>query len=228
MRGIITTTVILLFSMNLKSQIRIDFGIRGGFGISNQCWKYTQPEFEWVSGSKESQIGYELYLSNEIHVGKNISLIPEVGFIEKGFYSDTINRDITSAGGSFIRNTVETQNLSINLLTRIGVPTKLKVKPFVTIGAKFDYLINVKDWSFKVNGELNDDYHDYVFSDYKPVIISGLIGIGIEWNDLISIEYQVNTPLESSTINNPIKIKDKYQGITLGVKLLRVNKKSGM
>lgn len=228
MRGVIVTSLVMLFSMNLNAQTRIDLGVRGGIGISNQYWKYTQPEFEWVSGSKENQKGYELYLTSEIHFGKYFSLIPEIGLIEKGFYSNIINRDIASAGGSFIRNTVETQNLTFNVLTRIGIPTRLKVKPFVTIGAKLDHLINVKDWLFKVNGELNDDYHDFIFSDYKSVITSGLLGFGIEWNDLISIEYQINTPFESSTKNNPIQVRDKYQGITIGGKLIRINKESGM
>ena len=214
--------------MNLNSQTRIDLAIRGGIGISNQYWKYTQPEFEWVSSSKENQKGYELYLTCEIHLGKFLSLKPEIGIIEKGFYSDKINKDIVSAGGLFERNTVETQNLSFNILSRLGIPTKFKVKPFLSIGTKLDHLINVRDWLFRVNGKLHDDYHDFIFSDYKNLIASGLVGFGIEWNDFISIEYQINIPLESSTKDNPIQVKDRYQGVTIGIKLLKLNKESGM
>lgn len=102
MRNILVTSIIIVFTfINGFSQGNIKLGMRGGVGISNQYWQYTQPQFEWVSGNKENQKGFELYLSSEIPLTNYLILKSELGIIEKGFYSDTINRDITSAGGSF-------------------------------------------------------------------------------------------------------------------------------
>lgn len=229
MRNILLTSFILACTfVNGNSQDNIKLGIRGGLGISNQYWQYIQPQFEWVSGKKENQKGFELYLTSEVPLTNYLSLKPEFGIIEKGFYSDPINRDITSAGGSFEKNTVETINLSLNILAKLQLPFKSKIRPYVLSGLKLDHLIEVNDWLFTVNGNLIDDYHDFIFSDYKEIISSGLVGFGIEWNDYISFEYQYNFSFMSSTENNSIQVTDRYQGITVGVMFLRTNKDSGM
>lgn len=224
MKNIVITIVLVVCSLlNGISQNEFNLGIRGGFGVSNQYWQYTQPQFEWASGSRENQIGFELYLTSEIPMTNYLSLKPEFGLMQKGFYSDTINRDIASAGGSFEKNTVETLNLSLNLLAKLQLPLKSKIKPFVISGLKLDHLIKVKDWLFTVNGNLHDDYHDFIFNDYKEIVPSGVLGFGIEWNDFISIEYQYNFPFVSSTKDNSIQVRDKYHGVTIGLMFLRLN-----
>lgn len=108
------------------------------------------------------------------------------------------------------------------------MPLKSKIKPYVLSGLKLDHLIKVNDWLFTINGKLNDDYHDFIFSDYIDIISSGLVGFGIEWNDYFSIEYQYNFPFVSSTKENSIQVRDRYQGISIGITLIRINKESSM
>lgn len=215
-----------LFGVNVMAQdqgllSRVDFGVRAGIGSSNQHWQFTIPQFEYLSGDIGWQCGYELYLTSDIPLVKTLSLSPEFGVIQKGFYSDKINLDIASAGGSFQRNTVEIMNLSLNLLAKYEIPLKSVFRPFITVGPKIDHLIQVKDWIFSVNGEMHDDYHDFIFDDYRKVVVSGVVGLGVVWNDFLSIQYQSNLPVMSSTANNHIKVKDRYHGISLGVKVLK-------
>lgn len=86
-----------------------------------------------------SKIGFQLHAVGEIPVAKNLTLSPELGFIQRSFgYKNTVSFTDTT----FTTNATEKQ-VWISLPVSIQYQfSSIKFKPYVAIGFETDYLLN--------------------------------------------------------------------------------------
>ncbi len=74
-------------------------------------------------------------------------------------------------------------NISLNIGGKV-TPFRTKLKPYIILGLRGDYLISYKDFEVQYNGETQTIYGGEL-DDYNEFVLSGLIGIGLEYNELI-------------------------------------------
>lgn len=213
---------VTLFSGLLKSQSTVYFGIRGGLGVTSQYWQYNVPEQEWTVNHRY-QHSHELYITGEVQATKFWRIIAEWGRSEKGFYTNTKKRKELSRIVMWKPDFVEFDNVSFHLLSKFIVPTKWTIKPYLIAGPKFDQIgaINTTEHNkdFKILG-INYNWYSYtILSDYKGIVISGLLGFGLEWKRMVTIDYRFSIPFESSTRNGLMQVWEKYHGLTVGVNI---------
>jgi hypothetical protein len=187
---------VLFFLANSIHAQKIHFGLKGGLLRTNQMYDrlIVQETLFFlenvmfpagnvaVSGNHQARIGVGISAFAEIFPYKsgNISFILGVGYRQKGFTTDMVNR----LGGVLPPLQEKSNNrfdcLSISLAERFYIKTF-----YITIGGYYDYLFN-----YRVHPE-----YDYVYSHYKKAEISPFICFGktIPVNQsALQIEFELN------------------------------------
>ncbi len=131
--------------------------------------------------------------------------------------------DIQFAGGQQLKETVETSNLTLNILGQIKLPVKF-INFYSLFGFNANHLLSVDDWDLVFQNNKRNDFHDFIFDEYTFIVCAGIVGAGIEINEIIYMEYRYNFPFMSST-KGEIKVKDSYSGFAFGVYLNKIFEK---
>ena len=213
-RIILKTTffgIFLLISRIVSAQFIDNYGLRIGVGISNQYWEYKYDMFSNLSGWKENRLGPIIYLNAEKKIIKYLSIRTEFGYNQKGFKDEIY----------YINSTLEDNVILHNLSLNIGgkfTPIDTKLKPYIILGLRVDYLLDYKDFEVDENGEKYRIYHS-ILDDYKRFVLSGLIGIGLVYHELVYLDIEFNPAITKNLDDSGMSIKDKYFGFTIGLNI---------
>jgi len=163
-----------------------------------------------------------IYLNGEKQLSKFFSFRPEIGYIEKG-YIDTLT--FPSTGNSeydveIINNRIKLHNLSLNLSVKF-YPYETKLKPYLIAGFQGNYFFKYRGFEFKSRGVISK-LDKPTFDNFNKFSLNGIIGIGLNYNDLfyIDVEYQPSLT-KIYTSNYGLRVWERYVGFTLG---LNINK----
>jgi hypothetical protein len=198
------------------------FGLRAGAGISNQHWEYKQEAVSYLSGWKENKTGWALNVFTVRKLNAFLSIRPEIGYLQKGFKDDIV---FTTAGGEVINtdnNTVRLHNLSFNLPVMYR-PFKIPVNPYLFAGLRTDCLLGYQDYEIEVQGKKFGLYGE-LLDDYRTFVLSGLLGMGIAFKDIFTLDFEYYPALTKNLDQPGISIKDRYFGFMAGVNLQRITK----
>ncbi|RLD56994.1 MAG: hypothetical protein DRJ05_10400 [Bacteroidetes bacterium] len=207
----ITILGLFLISGVVNGQFIDNYGLRAGVGLSNQYWEYKFVGFENFSGWKEYKLGPIIYLNAEKKILEYFSIRTELGYNQKGFADEIY----------FVNDKLEGEVILHNISLNIGgkvTPFRTKLKPYIIIGLRGDYLISYKDFEVQYNGETQTIYGGEL-DDYKEFVLSGLIGIGLEYNELIYLDLEFNPAITKNLDNQGLSIKDKYFAFTIGLNI---------
>jgi len=209
------------FISNVTNAQFIDkYGIRTGFGISNHHWYQADS-----SGWTEKKTGFVVFINAEKQLNKYITIRTELGYINKGysFIPTIISVDSVITRGSLVN--VNFHDLSFDL----GIKAKFsesKLIPYIIAGFRFDYMI-----SYKVVDTDNSNPYDWPhllesdLSEYNRIVVGGLVGIGIEYNDLVYFELEYNHDITKLYDKKNVKIYGQYFGLTCGINISELIKK---
>jgi hypothetical protein len=215
---------ILLISGLANAQIIDKYGIRIGGGFSNQYWEYKNDMFSDLSDWKDNKLSLSVYLNAEKELTDFLSIRPEIGYLQKGYIDDIV---FTTAEGEEI-NTTNKDVIFHNLSGNIGLkicPLDFAIKPYLIAGLRGDYMIDYKDVEVEFQGEkyeLNKD----IIEDFNKFTLSGLIGIGFEYQDLFYLDIEFNPAITKNFDDTGLSIKDRYVGVTIGLNINTLTKKS--
>jgi hypothetical protein len=214
-RIVILTTIIVALSNIANSQIIDAYGVRVGAGLSDQYWDYKK--FSELSDWKDDKLAVAVYLNAEKHLNKYFSLRPEIGYIQKGFAEDI---KLTNNEGEELRtvsDNLNLHNLSFNLALKIRA-FNTKIKPYLIAGLRLDYLVSYKNFRIEVQGKKYGIYKD-ILNDFNKFSLSGLVGIGCEFDELMYLDFEINPAITKNLDNDAIAITDRYIGLTLGINI---------
>ena len=116
-----------------------------------------------------------------------------------------------------IEGEVIIHNLSFNVGGKV-TPFNTKLEPYLILGLRVDYLISYKDFEVQYNGETQTIYGGEL-DDYNKFVLSGLIGIGLEYHELVYLDLEFNPAITKNLDNKGLSTKDKYFAITIGLNI---------
>lgn len=208
---------ILVFDGLANAQIIDKYGLRIGGGFSNHYWDYKNEVLSDLSSWMENKIGLSIYLNAEKELTNYLSIRPEIGYLQKGFKDDII---ITTVEGDEI-DTVNTGVILHNLSANIGLklsPFDFLIRPYLIAGIRGDYMIDYKDFEIEFQGETYGLYKS-VIDDFNKFTLSGLIGIGFEYSDLLYLDIEFYPAITKNLDYTGLSIKDRYFGLTIGLNI---------
>jgi len=62
--------------------------------------------------------------------------------------------------------------------------------------------------------------------NYNMFVLSGLIGIGLEYNELFYLDLEFNPPITKNLDSPGLSVKDRYYGLTFGLNINSLISKS--
>lgn len=208
-----------------KAQIVDAYGLRIGAGFSNQYWEYKVDMISGLSSWRNNKLGPVVYLNAEKKLTQHLSVRPEIGYLQKGFQDDII---ITPPGEEEIytdNKNVILHNLSANIGLKIS-PFEFLIKPYFIAGIRGDYMMSYKDREIEYQGEIHSLYK-YIIDDFNQFTLSGLIGIGFEYQELLYIDFEFNPSLTKNLDNMALAINDRFFGLTIGLNASTLITKKG-
>ncbi|MHB9141243.1 MAG: outer membrane beta-barrel protein [Paludibacter sp.] len=209
--------IIILLSIISKfgaAQIFDKYGFYIGTSYSNQLWDYKLISVD--NPNKEYKIGLSVFLSAERKINKQLSIRPEIGYIQKGFKNDMefTSYDGTPLGTS--NKSVIFHDFGFNIGLKIA-PFNLKFSPYALLGLQSSFMFSYKDIIFveNVSGLEFNIYRDKI-DKFNKFNLGGIIGIGLELNNLTYLEFAYNPPLTNSYNDASLRIKDNSMELKLG------------
>jgi hypothetical protein len=171
---------------------------------------------------KKDKMGLAVYTTAEIKLNRFLSFRPEIGYIQRGFKENVIITFADSTGG--VSTGIDSEekatihNLSIDL-SIIIYPFDIKLKPYLLVGMRNDYLLWYKD-QFDFQGK-KYDISNSIIKDFNKFILSGLICLGFNYKELVYIELEYNPAITNNFDNSNLRIKERYFGINAGLYINR-------
>lgn len=215
MKRIIPFIVIVFLSFSVNAQWIENYGIRIGAGLSNQYWEYND-KFTGMSEWKDNKTSFAIYLNTESKINNFLSIRPEIGYIQKGFKEDitfiTVDARWEYNNQKFI---LHYASANIGLLLH---PFEARIKPFISIGLRGDYLVDYKDIKVLI-WEIEYSYFKSYLEDYNKLVLGAFIGIGIDFNEKYYFEIEYNPAITNSVKYQIYSIKDYYLGVCFGVNI---------
>ena len=204
----------LTISISMKSQYFENYGIKVGAGVSNQYWKLLRMDSEFTRWQKD-KIGIIAQFYAEKYFGNYFSFKPELGYIQKGFVDRSKFLDENGLEIPLKSNHVVLHDLSMDLAVKI-IPIHKKVNPYLLAGARGDYLLKYRDIVFE-----DDKYgkDSFIYDNFKKFTIGLIAGIGIEFGNKLSLEFEYNPSLTKNLSDHFIEIHDRYYSLSLGLNI---------
>jgi len=198
--------LILFFFIPAHGQFFDKYGVRIGAGFSNQYWEYQNESFPFISGWKNGKTGFIGQFVAEKKITDFLVFRPAIGYIQKGFYDNVI----APYNNYEPNHQVDLHNISLDLSLKIS-PMQTKFQPYVVFGFRGNYLV---DYTAVY------DVSQYGFDvDLNKMTIDGLIGLGITYNNMIYLDFELSPSLTKNFDNSYISIHDSYYSLTLGMNI---------
>lgn len=210
--------VFVLFTNGLvHGQVVDNYGLRLGVGMSSQYFSYKDDGFNNLSGWKDNKLGFAFYLNAEKKINKYLSLRPEIGYIQKGYKDDIsfTTQDLEEI--NIINENIILHNLSFNIGGKI-TPIQTKIKPYLILGLRCDYLLDYKGIEIEYRGNTHE-FGEKLLEEYDKFVLSGLIGVGVEFNGLYYVDLEYNPAITKNLDNSSMSVKDRFVSITIGMNI---------
>ena len=185
-------------------------GIKIGFGLTNQSWKYNDPniELEWENNS-----GILAKVFRDFNLLSFLNLEGEVGYAQKGI-KDKIA--ITSPShpegtGEFMNINNRLNYLSASLMGKLKYNLKL-FAPYLIAGPEYNYLLSKKI----------EPGYEVIYDGFKSSAVGFTIGLGSEVKLLpinFLIEYRYSRDLTNNYESSNIEIKNYSHSFIIGIKI---------
>lgn len=213
---------IVLFGFTAKGQFIDHYGLKIGAGLSSQHWEFKKDRFSNLTQWKDNKVGLIGQFYAEKNINKFLSLRPAIGYLQKGFIDDIvlINADGEELGVK--DNRVIFHDVSLDVALKI-IPLDKKVKPYLLLGLRGDYLLDYRSVIIDFQGEeleMNTDLYD----DFNTFTLGAIFGVGISYNDIFFLDVEYNPALTKNIESDGLAIKDRYIGLTLGIQVNRLIK----
>jgi hypothetical protein len=216
-KSILVLLVFLSLAFNVSSQFTIDkYGVKLGVGFSSQLWDDKISSF--VSTRKDYKAGISALISAEKQLNEFFSVRSELGYVQKGFKND-LDIAMDSSTLKVKGLNVTYHNVAFNLGMKL-IPFKATVVPYVVIGLRTDYMLSFKDI---VTTEPNSGAEISVYKNeidkFHAINLSGIVAFGLEYKNMLYIEYEY-CPFTTNSYNDAsLKIRDLYRSISIGYNL---------
>jgi hypothetical protein len=170
-----------------------------------------------LSGWKRNKISFTGQVYVEKYVGKYISLSPAIGYTQKGFVEDILLLGAEDEKLGIFDNRVVLHDLSLDMSFKI-IPFQWCNKPYLLFGLRGDYLLDTRSVIVNFNGE-NHESDTSFYDKLNKFTLSGLVGIGILYNNLISVEFEFNPAISRNFNSDLLAIHDRFYSLTLGINI---------
>lgn len=209
--------LLLMTSEVVKAQPIDNYGIRIGAGLSNQYWKYKT--FSDLSGWHDNKVGFTGQVFAEKYLGKYLSIRPAIGYIQKGYVDDIkwVGFEDDPVEISTVNNRVVFHDLSMDMSFKI-MPFQKYMKPYLLLGLRGDYLMDYRGVIVDFQGE-NYELNKEIYNDFNKFTLSGIIGAGISYNELLFMDIEYNPSITKNFESNFMSIHDRYFSLTLGMNI---------
>jgi len=228
--------IVIVFSTLGFSQAPVidSYGVRIGIGSSTQIWEDKEtgniPEY---SGWQDSKTGFIGQVFAEKYISTHFSLRPSIGYIQKGFTGkDHLAYSEKIVGYYAEDSRIVLHDLSFDLALKY-TPVSKKVKPYIIIGLRIDYLMDCQGIIIYYRGEyfqeqIPDPYYrldEFTIGD--KLSYGAVIGGGISYNDLFFLDFEYNPAITKNYDAYGLSIYDKYYSLTLGINIYKLVKGKG-
>lgn len=220
-KKITLTLLVLTVYLISNAQFIDNYGIKIGVGLSNQYWGY-ETMFADLSGWKKTKIGFTGQVYAEKYFGKYISLRPAIGYTQKGFVDDIVLLSAEEEDLGIFDNRVVLHDLSLDMSFKI-IPFQNCIKPYLLLGLRGDFLLDYRSVIINYHGE-NQEMDTELYDDFNKFTLSGLVGIGIAYNELSSIEFEFNPSFSKNFDSGFLSIHDRFFSLTLGININKLMK----
>ncbi len=218
MKKILLLGFVLLMSGFAQAQIVDKYGMRIGGGFSNQYWKFKSDNIVDLSDWKDDKLSLSVYLNAEKKLTDFLSVRPEIGYLQKGYVEDITF--VTAEGEPLAKDIATNRNVILHDLSAdIGFkisPFNFSLQPYLIVGVRGDYMLDYKGMEIEVNGKTVEVTE--IIKDYNKFTLSGLFGIGVEYQNLLYLDIEFN-PALTKNYNDGLSIKDRYIGATIGLNI---------
>lgn len=220
-KEILIIIILLMVIQYGRSQFFAKYGLNIGATYSNQSWEFkTYKKFY-----KDYKKGLSIFLSSEKKLSRTLSLRSEFGYLQKGFKNNSgwsVNKvEVSGIKG----RDVLINDLGLNVVFKV-LPFNSKVLPYALIGFRADYILSYKDIEYieQSSGSKFGMYDDE-FNEFNKFNLGGLIGIGVEFNNLYYIDLEYNPAITNYYNSNWLKIMDDCWGLKFGININKLMKK---
>ena len=217
MKKVALIVIILFISVFVNAQFIDNYGFRTGTGLSSQYFEFKDARLDDLSEWKENKLGFVFYVNAEKKLNKYFSIRPEIGYIQKGYKYDVsfITQDLEEI--NIINENIILHNLSVNISGKI-TPIQSKVKPYLILGLRCDYLFDYKGIEVEYQGSTHE-FGENTLEEYDKFVLSGLLGLGVEFNNTFYFDIEYNPAITKNLDNSILSVKDSYVGVTVGMNL---------
>jgi len=204
--SIIIFAILVVFTSLIEAQIIKNYGLKIGLTSANQ-------ELSNVNLELERRLGLTTAIFVEWLSLPNFSFMTEIGYTQCGMGVEGVRTD--EAGEVIWRGTYDSRldYLTVPVLAKISLPTGF-VKPFISAGFRYDYLLDFDSELPGMNG---------FYDDFKKSILGGIIGVGIEPKlplpVHLSLEFRYNSDFTDSHNSSRITAKNNAFDLLLGIAL---------
>jgi hypothetical protein len=208
----------------LKGQVLDGFGFRIGGGLSNHYWNWNDLIYPDLSDEwRDNKYGLSAMINAEMTVYQNLSLRPEIGYIQKGFRNDIPSPVAQKTEDDLVGEDVTFHDLAASIGLKVTPFNKI-IRPYLIIGLRADYLLKYNDITYESGGNKIGLYEDK-FNNINKLTSSVLIIIGIEYNKRYYLDFEINPALTNNYSDEELNISDRFIGLTLGINIRNLIKK---
>jgi len=213
---------VLFFTSYAKSQIADKFGVNAGLSYSNQLWKYKL--FSKTTPNQTYKIGLSSFIFAEKNINKLLGIRTEIGYIQKGFKEKNTPKFPDGNSVKIIRDNLLLHDIALNINFKIA-PLHFRFTPYGLLGFRCDYMFSYRNIQIEEvgSGLVIDSYSD-ITQEFKKLNIGGLIGLGVEFNDVMYLELEYNPSITKSINEQLLDIKDICWEIKMGVNINKLIK----
>ncbi len=205
--------IIILLPQENEAQILRNVGIKTGISISKQNWTDKSSE---VTLDKDYRTGLNFALNLEWFNNEYITLITDIGYVQKGFKEDIMMTSIDNPESGPLK-TFKTRFDYLYFSPQLKIRKEFNnIIPYIFFGPGIDYQLSYKS-DFDMSA-IEKDFEEIIFGlNYGLGITYRInkIGISLEFANLYDLTDIINTqPTQNSS---GLKIKNNAFIIDLGI-----------
>lgn len=210
--------ILLMISAVVKAQIIDNYGIRIGAGLSDEYWNYKTFNLD-EEGWQGNKISFTGQVFAEKYLGKYLSILPAIGYIQKGYVDDIkwVALDGSPVEITTVNNRVVFHDLSMDVSFKI-MPFQKKIKPYLLLGLRGDYLMDYRGVIVNFQGE-NLELNKDLYNDYNKFTLGGILGAGISYHELLFMDLEYNPSITKNFDSSFMAIHDSYFSLSMGMNI---------
>ena len=207
MKYVLSLLFLLFLINNNYSQVIDNYGLKLGLSYSNIDEQYSDAQ---LNGETYFKWGLSVAVFTETSLFKNINLISEIGYIQKGYEEDFTKADAFGEKTGTFTYKERFDYLTIKLLPSYKFELS-SFTPYVFIGPKLDFKIDIQNGQGSLFKILNDKQFGFSY------------GAGLKLNKLLRypILVEINSDYDFGYCfsNEFLKVRNISYELRIGVEL---------